>query len=402
MQWQVSERRFLPEAATRRRLLRYLLPLVVVALLALALIAFLNNRPLAVSVAQIERNVAIQVYGLGTVEARILSDVGFEVAAALSELHADHGDRVNKDQVLAKLHSAEQEAKVVKAKAGVLNAEAALEAAKSALGKSEAIRDHREAVSKRRQELLGKQVTSVEAAADAAKEAQVARAEVASAQSNIAVAKAHLEDAKAQLEFEKVLLEHHVLTAPYDALVVKRHKELGAVLKAGETLFTLIEPTSVWALAYVDEGRAGDIRVGQPAEVKLRSMPRETFKARVERIGIESDRVSEERRVYVKCEQCPPVVHLGEQVEVLITTGTMAEALLVPEKAIQGFDGARGTVWVVDNGKLRQHQIGFGPRTNDGRVVVAGEAPQGALIATVVPRGAIEGRYVRISSEAGR
>ena len=33
--------------------------------------------------------------------------------------------------------------------------------------------------------------------------------------------------------------------------------------------------------------------------------PNQVFQARVVRIGIESDRVSEERRVYVKCEQCP-------------------------------------------------------------------------------------------------
>ena len=74
-------------------------------------------------VVQPERNVAIRVFGLGTVEARIVSRVGFEVSAALTELTVDHGDMVKKGDVLARLHSTEQQAKVARAEAGVLAAE---------------------------------------------------------------------------------------------------------------------------------------------------------------------------------------------------------------------------------------------------------------------------------------
>ncbi|MDN3722508.1 HlyD family efflux transporter periplasmic adaptor subunit [Roseibium salinum] len=70
-------------------------------------------------------------------------------------------------------------------------------------------------------------------------------------------------------------------------------------------------PESVWTLAYVDEARAGTIQPGQPAEVRLRSLPHDVYQAKVARIGIESDRVNEERKVWVKCEQCPPRVFPG-------------------------------------------------------------------------------------------
>ncbi len=356
----------------------------------------LQRRPLTVSVAGIERTVAITVYGLGTIEARVLSDVGFEVGAALSELTADHGDRVIKGTVLARLHGAEQEAKVAKARAGVVNAEAALKAAEAAVGRAQAILAQKEAVNRRKQALLGRQITSVEAAGEADKEETVARADVATATANIAVAKAHIADAAAQHDFERVLLDHHVLTAPYDALVVKRHKELGAVLKAGETLFTLIDPTSVWALAYIDEARAGEIKVGQPVEVKIRSRPRDAYQAKVLRIGIESDRVSEERRVYVKCEQCPETVHLGEQAEVFITTGVLDQAMLVPEHAVQAFDGASGQVWTVENGRLHRRHLKFGARTLDGRVVISDGLPEGAKPVVSMLKDVREGRSARI------
>lgn len=380
---------------------RWLLMLVALAVLGAGGVVLLQRRPLTVTVAGIERSVPIKVYGLGTIEARILSEVGFEVGAALSELKVDHGDLVAKGSVLARLHSAEQEAKVAKARAGVVNAEAALKAAEATVGRAQAILAQKEAINRRKQALLGRQIASIEAAGEAEKEETVARADVATATANIAVAKAHLADANAQFDFEKVLLEHHVLMAPYDALVVKRHKELGAVLKAGETLFTLIDPTSVWALAYIDEARAGEIKVGQPAEVKIRSHPQGVYQAKVVRIGIESDRVSEERRVWVKCDECPASFHLGEQAEVFITTRVLDQAMLVPEHAVQGFDGARGQVWTVENGRLNRRQLTFGPRTLDGRVVIAEGLPEGARPVVTSLKDAAEGRAARIASGAG-
>lgn len=378
-----------------------MLILAAAVVLAVGGIVILQRRPLIVSVAGVERAVPIKVYGLGTIEARILSDVGFEVGAALSELKTDHGDRVAKGTVLARLHSAEQDAKVAKARAGVVNAEAALKAAETAVGRAQAILAQKESVNRRKQALLGRQITSIEAAGEAEKEETVARADVSMATANIAVAKAHLADAAAQHDFEKVLLEHHVLTAPYDALVVKRHKELGAVLKAGETLFTLIDPTTVWALAYIDEARAGEIKLGQPAEVKIRSRPQDVYHAKVVRIGIESDRVSEERRVWVKCEQCPVSVHLGEQAEVFITTGVLDQALFVPEHAIQGFDGAHGQVWTVENGRLHRRRLKFGPRTLDGRVAIVEGLAEGARPVVSALKDVAEGRAARIARGAG-
>ena len=78
---------------------------------------FVMERPLTVTVVQPETGVALRIYGLGTVEARVLSRVGFEVGAALTTLSADAGDRVVQGQVLAALHPAEQEARVARARA---------------------------------------------------------------------------------------------------------------------------------------------------------------------------------------------------------------------------------------------------------------------------------------------
>ena len=148
------------------------------------------------------------------------------------------------------------------------------------------------------------------------------------ATSDVAVARAAIGDAKAQLQQESATLDFHTLAAPYDAMVTARLKELGSALGAGEPVFTLIDPKSVWVLAFIDESKAGEITVGKSAEIVLRSQPSQRFRGQVARIEPESDRVNEERRVAIAFDQLPVDFHLGEQAEVYITTVRLPQALL--------------------------------------------------------------------------
>jgi HlyD family secretion protein len=174
------------------------------------------------------------------------------------------------------------------------------------------------------------------------------------------------------------------------------------VIKAGDPIFTLVAIGSIWALAYIDEARSGAIREGQPAEVRLRSLPHEIFPARVVRVGIESDRLTEERRVYVKCERCPVRFHLGEQAEVLITVATLPKARLVPEVAVTGYDGTKGTVWTVENGRLKRRVVTFGHRTEDSRLELGDKLEEGVEVVALVRDGMHEGRAARAIREGGR
>jgi HlyD family secretion protein len=220
-------------------------------------------------------------------------------------------------------------------------------------------------------------------------------AELLVAENDIEVAKAQLSDARAQLAYEKAILAQHTLLAPYNAIVVDRQKEFGTVIKAGDPIFTLVATGSIWALAYVDEARSGAIKEGQPAEVRLRSLPHQVFPARVVRVGIESDRVTEERRVYVKCEQCPVRFHLGEQAEVLVTVAMLPKARLVPETAVTGYEGTNGRVWSIEDGRLKRRVVSFGHRTEDGRLELMETLPRGVEIVTGIDAALREGRAAR-------
>lgn len=356
----------------------------------------LRQRPVEVPVAREERDVPVRVFGLGTIEAQVSSRIGFEVAGTLAEVLADHGDRVPAGTVLARLAPAAQQARVAKAEAGVQSAEAQQGRVAAALDRAAAMAQQKRATAQRRRELAGRGAASSEAAEIAETEAVAAAADLALARADLGVARAALADAQAVLLAEGTALAKHTLTAPFDAQVIARLREAGAALGPGEAVFSLVAPGSLWALAYVDEGRAGAIREGLPAEVRLRSLPGEVFPGRVVRIGLESDRVTEERRIHVRCLRCPPQPILGEQVQVEVETGRLPAARLVPEAAVEGFDGASGRVWVIEDGRLRQREVRFTARTLDARLALDPAAlPADLPVATRVLAGFREGRAAR-------
>lgn len=378
--------------------------LTAVGILAVAVVAILiySNHPINVQLATIERNIPVRVFGLGTTEARVLSKVGFEVGATLTELRADHGDHVSKGQMLARLNTGEQDAKVGKARAALLIAEVNIAKSAASTEKARAVFIQKQETNRRKQTLAGRDVVSQQTAEEAIRDEAVAKADVTVAESEAESARAQLVDAHAQLQYEETMLRHRTLVAPFDAVVIERHKELGSVVKAGDPIFTLIAEGSYWGLAYVDEARAGFIEEGQPVEARIRSRPLETFTGRVVRIGLESDRVTEERRVYLRGENPPARVYLGEQVEFWITVANLDKALLVPSAAVHGYDGRQGTVWTVEDERLQHRQVQFRHRTEDARLEIVGGLPENARVVTRLESGMREGRAVRVAGATSK
>ena len=357
----------------------------------------MTERPLTVQVVRPETDVPLRIYGLGTVEARVLSHVGFEVGGALARLDVDAGDRVVKGQELAALHPAEQEARVARAEAAVAAATANAAKAEAAVERARAILAERDAANRRQQDLVRQDVASAQRAEEAQRDADVARADLAVAQADVQVIRAAAADAAAALRLEQTLLGQRSLTASYDAMIVSRHAETGAVVRAGEPIFTLFDPATIWVQAYIDEERAGQLALGQTGTIRLRSQPQAEFHGTIARIGLESDRVNEERQIWLTCTDCPEQMFLGEQAEVRITTGNRDSALMVPELAITGFDGHHGRVWLVSKGKLHEAGLTFGARDDRGRVEVTGGLPEGAEIVALPPKAARDGRRARIA-----
>jgi HlyD family secretion protein len=348
--------------------------------------------PISVAVAPVQSNVPEQVFGLGTVGARMQSNVGFKVPGVLIALNADQGDRVTAGTVLAKLDARDIEAQLAATKAGVAQARANIDKAKADVASAAATLANNQAISARRTTLAKNGFASQEEAQTNEAAVRVASAALGSAKSGVGVAEAALGAAEAQEAFEQATLENYTLRAPYDAWVVSRNLELGSMPNPGQAVFTLVAAGSIWVSSYVDERLAGRLSVGQPAEIILRSEPGRPLSGHIARIDIQSDAVNEERLVQVAFDHIPDDIHLAEQAEVVITTGTLARAVLVPPAAMTDVRNGSGRVWTVENGRVARREVSFGPELLDGRLPIIGGLPSDAAVVTTQVQGMRVGR----------
>jgi HlyD family secretion protein len=289
------------------------------------------------------------------------------------------------------------EAQVAVAKAGVAQARAGLEKAKADVEGITANLANARSIAGRRAALVGKGFATVEETQTTDALARVATGNLASAKAGVLVAEAALQSAEAQQAFQEAILATHTLRAPYDAWVISRNLELGSMPNPGQSVFTLVAENTVWVRAYVDERLAGRLSLGQPVEIILRSNPAQPVPGHIGRIEIQSDAVNEERLVDVAFDQVPDNVHLAEQAEVVITTGTLARTVLVPSTAITDLRNGRGTVWTVEDGRLARREVGFGPELLDGRLPVLDGLPLDAKVVAAPVSGVRVGRTARIA-----
>lgn len=356
-------------------------------------------RPIQVRVAEVERNVEVRVFGVGTVEAQIVSRIGFQTAGRIVSLSADQGDLVRANTELAALEDSAQRARFAKAQVANAQAEAALAKAQAGLHRSEVSVQQKATINQRRQSLVSSGAVTREAADDAQANEAYARSDNEVAKADILVAEAARKDAAASLAIERVTLDQHKLLAPFDGRILSRLKEIGTIVAPGEAVFSIVDPRSIWARAYIDESLAGGIAVGQTAYVRLRSEPTQRVEAEVVRIDGENDRVTEERRLYVRCRACNPqhqIRFLGEQAEVEIIKGIIPQGLFVPLRATRGFDGRSGLVWTLKDGRLASRRVALGQRLLDGRIALDEPLPEGERLVVSSDDGFREGRAARV------
>ncbi len=320
-----------------------------------------------------QQNVEVRVFGIGTIEAQIVSRVGFQIAGKLIAVEADQGDVVKAGALLAKLDDAAQRAKLRKSEATQQQAAANLAKTQAQRARAEVTYQQKKSVNLRRQTLVGRGSVSEEAAEDAQAAEEIALGDARIIEADTRVAAVLQDDAASQRQIDAVVLAQHELRAPFDARVIARGKELGGIANAGEAVFTLIAPDSIWVRAHVDEALAGGLSIGQRAFVRLRSEPNRTFETEVVRIDQENDRLTEERRVYVRCRVCNAehqIRYLGEQAEVEIVKKIIPAGVFVPLKFVEGFDGRSGTIWTLLNGRLARQQVTLGERLLDGLIQI--------------------------------
>jgi cobalt-zinc-cadmium efflux system membrane fusion protein len=304
-------------------------------------------------------------------------------AGRVTRLIAKIGDLVKRGDPLFEIDSPE----VVQAQTDLIAAVQGLEKARSQLRLAKSV--------------LDRQTSLLAGRATAQREVDQARNEYAAAESDYATAQGTLTAARNrmrvivgrdQAEVERVERERAVnplitVNAPIDGTVTARKVGPGQYVRsdAGESLYSIVNLSTMWLKANVPENDIPFVRVGHEIEVKVAALPERVFKARITAIGAASDAAT--RRVVVRSEIPNPDGALRAEMFATfkIATGDGDSAPAVPVEAVIR-EGDVASVWVEEQPMLfRRRKVTIGME-QDGRVQIRDGVRPGEM---VVGRGAI-------------
>ena len=112
-----------------------------------------------------------------------------------------------------------------------------------------------------------------------------ARNQASVAGEGIALARLAVEQARATLQTARLQHSYTIITAPATGIISDKSVQVGQVVAPGQPLMKVANGSRVWVVANFKETQMGDMRVGQPAEVKVDAYPDKTFKAKVESVS---------------------------------------------------------------------------------------------------------------------
>jgi membrane fusion protein, multidrug efflux system len=308
----------------------------------------------------------------GSLEPRARAAVRAEAGGSVLEVKAEVGDRVKKDQLLARLENT-----------------ALVDARRSA----------RSAVTAARQEVLVAR-RQAERAQTLQTAGAVAARDVEVAQSGLTAAQARLADAQARLASAEEQLEGTQVVSPIDGVIAERAVGQGDIVSVGAALFTIIDPSTMRLAASVPSSDLTALVPGAAVEFQVRGYGDQVFRGTIERVAPAAEPTSR---------QIPILVAIpnpgGRLIAGLFAEGRVAAAahdgLVVPATALVESAGQTFVVKVT-GGQVARVQVTVGLRDERAeRVELLGGVVEGDILLTGPARDLTPGTPVDVDRPRG-
>lgn len=319
----------------------------------------------------------------GEIKPRNYINIGANAQGRITDILVREGDRVRRNQVVARIENIQasadvkaQEAAVRSAAADAAAAESGLKVLDDSIVVSEASVERARAELRRaeldwdrakqlfqagviaKQEYDSRQA-SYDAQVAALKEAearlQQVRAQRAQAQQQMQSAQRRVSQLQATLTRAADVLARHDAVAPIDGVVTNLPVRVGETVvpgiqnSAASTIMTIADMSVITAEVKVDETDIVNVRLDQPAAVTVDAIPGRTFSGRVIEIGntailrssgvaasqsAVSSQEAKDFKVVIALDNPPAEMRPGLSCTAKITTATRVSALTIPIQAL--------------------------------------------------------------------
>jgi len=354
--------------------------LVLLAIVAVAIGAaayFLMGRSLRAKKVEIvtasvvtEGQASTVLTATGYVEAERKADLSPKITSRITELNVTEGSRVRKNDVIARLDHTDIDAQLAEARATWVNARAELA----------------------RQRSLTQQGLSPQSTLDAA---------VASESST-----------RARVEYVRALLAYTEIRAPFAGVVTAKRAFVGEAVSpfgsspsgggSGGAIVTLVEFSSLYVGADVNESNLSRLGPNQPAEITLDAVQDKTYHGHLRQIVPAADRQKATVRVKVAIDDADDKILPDLSARVAFTSGVTAgktnrSRILIPKTAVSSEGGRQGVFRIVD-GHAKFVPVQTGGEVQGQIEVTGGLAGGEKLVGAPAAVGLKDGDRVRVES----
>lgn len=319
----------------------------------------------------------------GEIKPRTYINIGANAQGRIVDLLVKEGDRVRKNQVVARIEAVQAEADVQAQRASVASAQADSAATEAALrSMDDSIASQQAAVERTKAELERARVdfertqklyndklvprqdfdqkkSTYDAQVAAVREAEARvnqmRSQRAQSAAQLNAAQRRVAQNQANLTRVSDMLAKHNATAPLDGVVTNLPVRVGETVvpgiqnSAASTIMTIADMSLITAEVKVDETDIVNVKLEQVADITIDAMPNKTFKGRVIEIGntailrssgvaasqsAVSSQEAKDFKVVVAIDNPPDDIRPGLSCTAKIVTATRQNALTIPIQAL--------------------------------------------------------------------
>ena len=279
----------------------------------------------------------------GEVRARLEPELAFRIGGKVSKRLVEEGQRVKAEQPLAELDPQDVRLQLEATRAQMAAAEANLSLV-------QAERD-------RYKTLLDRQMVS--------------HSQYDNAENLYRAGLARVKQMRAEFDVAGNQAGYSVLRASQDGVVAKRQVEVGQVVAAGQTVFTLAADGEREVLISLPEQNFERIKVGQPVAVELWSQPGARFEGRIRELSPAADPRSRTFAARIAFSAGKVPAEIGQSARVFIQHAEQVP-LAVPLSALSAENG-QAYVWrVAADNTLKRTPVRVGPYGQDSVPVLEG------------------------------
>jgi HlyD family secretion protein len=354
----------------------------------------------------------VRIEASGTIEPIDTVNVSAEVAGRLTDLRVERGDQVKAGEILARLDSSEQQAKLGQAQGRLAEAEAdynkmlngnrreEINRAQAQLASAQAKVDLSAKKLERNQFLANSGAIAQLDLDEINQEEQTNQASLQEAEQrlqeltqgfrpeDIQKSAARVTTARAELQEIQSQLNKTTIKAPFDGIVTQKHANIGAIItpsmaaasdSASATPSSILELASgLEVLVNVPEANIARIKTGQPVDIIADAYGDRTFKGTVR--TIEPEALSEDDvtsfRVRVRLNQEESLLRSGMNVDAIFIGEPIKDALVVPTVAVTNRQEQMGVLVPDAQGEAKFQPVTVGV-TQDGKTqIVDGLKPE--------------------------